>query len=98
MSSGTLLEEVCANLGVNLPENASSKIVLYPNPVSDYFKINYDVSTVYVYDITGRIVKQFKGSFEKDSEFEISSLVKGMYFVGVISNNGEALTMKIVKQ
>jgi Tol biopolymer transport system component len=64
----------------------------------DYFKINIDVSSVYVYDITGRIVKQFKGSFGIDSEFEISSLDKGMYFVGIISNDNGTSIMKIVKQ
>jgi hypothetical protein len=98
MSSGTLIEEVCANLGVNPLEVTPSKIILYPNPVMDYFKINIDVSSVYVYDITGRIVKQFKGSFGIDSEFEISSLDKGMYFVGIISNDRETSIMKIVKK
>ncbi|MNQ26597.1 Glucan 1,4-alpha-maltotetraohydrolase precursor [compost metagenome] len=98
MSTGTLVEEVCSNLGIGQAEILSSKIILYPNPVSGSFKINKDVSDIYVYDVTGRIVKQFKGAFGKDSDFEISDLVNGMYFVNIISIDGETSTLTVVKK
>ena len=98
MSTGTLVVETCANLGVGQIDIESSKVALYPNPVLSSFKINVDVSEVYIYDITGRIVKEFKGSFDKDTNFEISNLVNGMYFVSTKTIDGKRSTLSIVKK
>ncbi|MCI9843674.1 FN3 associated domain-containing protein [Flavobacterium pectinovorum] len=98
MSTGTLVEETCANLGVGQIDIESSKVILYPNPVLSSFKINVEVSEVYIYDISGRIVKEFKGSFDKDASFEITNLVNGMYFVSTKTIDGKRSTLPIVKK
>ena len=57
-----------------------------------------EASDIDVIDVTGKIVKQFKGSFEANSNFDISNLVRGMYFVKVKSNQRFETTLKLIKQ
>ena len=97
MSSGTLLVEAYT-LGINEIVSKSTQLQLYPNPVSGAFKINIEASDIDVIDVTGKIVKQFKGSFEANSNFDISNLVRGMYFVKVKSNQRFETTLKLIKQ
>jgi hypothetical protein len=98
MSSGTLLVETCSTLGVDQIDSKSTQMKLYPNPVSSMFKINEEVTDLYIYDISGKIVQQFKGSFKKDSNFDISNLEKGMYFVSAKSLDGLESTLKFIKE
>ncbi|WP_166426977.1 FN3 associated domain-containing protein [Flavobacterium psychrotolerans] len=98
MSSGTLVVEDCSTLGTNDIGAQSSQIKLYPNPVSGAFKMNVEVSEVYIYDIAGKTVKQFKGSFKTDANFEIGNLVKGMYFVKATTVDGVKSIQKLIKE
>jgi len=93
-----VLETDCSTLGIDQINTKSTQINLYPNPVSSVFKINVEASELYIYDISGKIVKQFKGSFKKDSNFDISNLAKGMYFVKAKSVEGIESTLKLVKE
>lgn len=71
-------------------------ITIYPNPVSNTFKINTLVSKVAIYDISGRLIKTFKGNFAKNKLYDISELKSALYLIQITSNKGE-LTKKIVK-
>jgi alpha-amylase len=98
MSSGTLVEETCPNLGIDTPEIETNKVSLYPVPVLDSFKINAIVSNVFIYDINGRIVKQEKGVIEANTAIEISNLKKGIYFLTANDANGSSFTRKFIKE
>lgn len=98
MSTGTLVEESCGSLGLETPLNDSAKISLYPNPVINSFKINGVVSNLYIYDLNGRIVKQQSKSLESNTDFDISELIKGIYFVTAKDENGSNFTLKIIKE
>jgi alpha-amylase len=98
MSSGTLLVEACLTLGVDQIESKSTQLKLYPNPISSFFKINEEVTQLFICNISGKIVRQFEGSFKKDSNFDISNLETGMYFVSVKSVNGLESTLKFIKE
>ncbi|TRX35239.1 FN3 associated domain-containing protein [Flavobacterium restrictum] len=98
MSSGTLVVEQCSTLGIGQNESKVSKLKLYPNPVSDGFKLNLEVSDVSVYDVTGRIVKQFKGSFGAEANFQVENINKGLYFVNATLAEGGNTTIKFVKE
>jgi hypothetical protein len=54
---------------------------VYPNPTSDYFRINseIEVETVVLYDILGKVIKSYK----KSEVYDVSNLNKGLYFVKV---------------
>ena len=97
MTTGVLLVEACVTLGVNEVNSKSTQLQLYPNPVSGAFKISIEASDIHIVDVTGKIVKQFNGTFEANSSFDISNLVRGIYFVKAKSSKGLESTLKLIK-
>ena len=70
---------------------------LYPNPANGYFTINTTAKTVEVFTITGQRVKTFVGQMD-GSEYNVSDLTNGVYLVKVSDENGNAKTMKLIKE
>jgi 1,4-alpha-glucan branching enzyme len=70
---------------------------IYPNPANTSFSISLNVSDIEIYDLTGKMIKQFKGSFTRIDTFDISSLNTGMYIVKVENYAGNIMTSKLVK-
>jgi hypothetical protein len=93
-----VLETDCSTLGVDEIAYESTQLKLYPNPTSRVFKISKQASDLYIYDVTGKIVKHFNGSFSTDSNFDVSSLGRGMYFVKIRSVDGFESTVKLSKE
>ncbi len=74
-------------------ENAVS---IYPNPIENSFQIQtngFVVNSANIFDINGRKIK----SFQNTSNFDISELPSGIYFVE-ISNDEMKTTQKIIKK
>jgi hypothetical protein len=82
------------------PEFSQLQVTLYPNPVSDVLYINSMdiINKVSVYDIQGKVIKTVSGLNSNTSEINLSSLQNGVYFISVVSENGEKLTRKVVKK
>ncbi|KAB1153590.1 chitobiase/beta-hexosaminidase C-terminal domain-containing protein [Flavobacterium luteum] len=97
-TSGFVTVEDCTTLGVNDSEFNNSQLKLYPNPTHGAFKINKAISNLSIFDITGKVVKQFNGTFQSDASYDISSLVKGMYFVKLKTISGIETTLKLSKE
>ncbi len=76
---------------------SSSKFKIYPNPVTNTFNINQSVEDLTIYDITGKLIKTFKGSFTKNDAFDISDLKNSIYLVTIKNSEGQQLTTKLVK-
>ena len=72
-------------------------IMLYPNPVKNTFKINTNASKVSVYDMSGRLVKSYKGNFSKNALFDIADLNTAVYLVRIVSGQG-MITKKMIKE
>ncbi|HMI06781.1 MAG TPA: T9SS type A sorting domain-containing protein [Flavobacterium sp.] len=76
-----------------------NKIIVYPNPVQDIFKIRFNddfMSENYnllLTDIRGSVVKKYS----KSDSYNISDLEKGLYFLNV-DCNGVKSTSKIIKK
>tara|TARA_R110002012_G_scaffold312248_1_gene522705 strand:- start:275314 stop:278217 length:2904 start_codon:yes stop_codon:yes gene_type:complete len=70
---------------------------IFPNPVKTAFKINENISDLEVFDMTGKLVSTFKGSFTKNSAFNISNLKSGIYIIKTKNNSGIQKTTKLVK-
>ncbi|MDO7171739.1 alpha-amylase family glycosyl hydrolase [Mariniflexile sp. AS56] len=75
----------------------SETLKMYPNPTNTRFSLNKDSNQVVVYNLAGKQVKQFEGSFLKGSTFDISNLSQGMYLMKVQNDTGEVNVMKLMK-
>ena len=75
----------------------SDKIVVTPNPATNYFSLNVAAKDIKVYDISGKLVKEFNGSFIANNQFNIGSLNKGVYLVVLNTNKGKTTT-KLIKK
>ncbi|TDP03981.1 T9SS type A sorting domain-containing protein [Flavobacterium sp. 245] len=78
-------------------EPKTSKVLLYPNPVSDVLYISKSTQTiekVQVYNMSGTLVK----SGSKDAEsIDLSNLIPGTYLVKVYTNDG-SINQTILKK
>lgn len=83
-------------LGVN-DISAKQDIVIYPNPFTDTITISGDVQlqSVVVYDLSGKMIKEFKGS---EKTISLHSLTSGVYMVKLNMKNGSSKTVKAVKK
>ncbi len=76
-------------------------LIIYPNPAhsSIQFAINRQgeqIADISIYDINGREIMHQKHNSSLFS-FDVSALSKGIYIVKVLSNQGEVLIKKFVK-
>lgn len=83
--------------GLSIDTESLNDIKLHPNPVDDTFSINKSVTRVSVYDITGKLVKEFKGNFEKGILFDISNLSENLYFTKIKDENDVISISKLIK-
>lgn len=82
-------------LSVN--EFEATNLTLYPNPATTSFTIDAYVTSLQVYDITGKLVKSFSGDFDKFSVFDIENLNQGVYLVKAQNAEGASKSSKLIK-
>ena len=75
----------------------NSGLTLYPNPATNTFVLNKNIEALHIYDVTGKLVKSFKGSFEKGYLFDVSNLPKSIYIIQTANSSGEKGTNKLIK-
>ena len=85
-----------ASLSTPTFDNGAS-ISIVPNPANNNFRLTDEMTKVAIYSITGQLVKQF-GNSNINTEFDISALNSGVYFVKGLSSLGRDVTLKLVKQ
>jgi len=96
--TASFVSVVSPSLGINDNVLAGKNALnLYPNPVDSYFKINSDVAAVSITDVNGKVVKEFKGTFDTNATFEVSDLTPGVYFVTAKGDSGTN-TRKMIKK
>ncbi len=76
----------------------STSLLLYPNPVNDkiYIETEVEVEDVVVYDIYGRR-QELSAVSCQPSAFDVSNLKSGVYFVKVVTSEGETLKRFVKK-
>ena len=72
-------------------------VTFYPNPVNNTFSINKDISGLQIFDLMGKLVKEFIGNFNKGELFDISQLPQSLYVAKIKNNLGAKSTVKLVK-
>lgn len=92
VSSITLAQQTLATGEVKVDKES---IMLYPNPATNFIKINNKNKTglvqVQIYSASGELVKQ--GKYPTNSEINISDLPAGVYIVKANEN-----TLKLIKK
>jgi len=63
-------------------------LLLYPNPVRGFFKINKSVEKVEIFDILGRKILSFSGSFNSEKQYDITTLKSSIYVVKISTEFG----------
>ena len=99
-------EEVCETTladepevpGEGVEENTASFNV-YPNPVNDilYIEAETEIEEVVVYDMFGRHQVTETPSHQGNVAVDVSSLNSGVYFVKIVTENGETVQRFIKK-
>lgn len=78
-------------------KDLNKKFVILPNPTTHSFEIknNTNFKSISIYDNLGRQVKEF---LKPESNYNITDLNSGIYYVRVKDNNGKVFEKKLVKQ
>lgn len=86
----------CSSVGFE--ELNSSQVILYPNPAGESFVLKgiSENATISIFDLMGKLVLQ-KTNTLPASEFNISDLMKGIYFVE-ISNVKTKKVLRLIKE
>ncbi|MDV7185788.1 T9SS type A sorting domain-containing protein [Lutibacter sp. TH_r2] len=100
ISENTEVMEVLSNVVLGTSEYSLVKNTLniFPNPVSDILNIKLsnseNIKALTISDLNGRVVYKTN---ELNSELNVNSLSKGMYFVSIETNKG-VLTEEFIKK
>jgi Secretion system C-terminal sorting domain len=86
---------------VNEIVNVSGKLYVYPNPTSDFIKIDLqdesNLKTIEIYNVVGSLI--FSQNVNSNSiSLNISSFASGLYFIRTVDNDGKMYQSKLVKQ
>lgn len=68
---------------------------IYPNPAKNYFSISNEVDAVQVFDMNGRLLKEYKGGFDANHRFGTENLNTGLYFIRY-TNQKQSQTQKLL--
>ncbi|NVO10715.1 MAG: endonuclease [Bacteroidales bacterium] len=80
-------------------DNSVSEFKMFPNPASDVLTIitNSNSNNPYtIVDIYGRIIE--RGNLKGEAQINVSTLVKGLYFVNITDDKGKTHTEKFLKE
>ena len=80
-------------IGLDEQESATS-LRLYPNPVNQVLHLegDFEKAQISIYDLTGR--KVYQGEYQH--EISVSSLNDGLYFIHVITAEGQVINQKFI--
>ena len=76
-------------------EVLQKSITIHPNPASETFMLNVTANNVSIYDITGKLIKQFDS--ESNTNYDVSDLSPALYFVRIETNKGISTQRLVVE-
>ena len=78
-------------------ELMNADLLIYPNPVTERFRINKPVQKLEIYDYTGRLVSRLEGDFFPDQEYDASWLKPSIYILRISTELGSTSRRLIVE-
>lgn len=107
--NGNILSESDGNYGagytdefsfgtLSTVEQSFAATNVYPNPSTGVFNVTSDqkIKTIYVYDVTGKLIQTFNGAGNK-SEINLSTFGKGAYILRIQTDQSVSTKKVIVK-
>ena len=80
------LNELFPDAGVNVPENNTVKMTIYPNPAVDQLNVNLSQGAdIVIFNVMGQAVRTVEGHVGANT-VDLSGLTSGVYFVNAGSN------------
>ena len=80
------LDELFSEEGVNVPENNTVKMSIYPNPAVDQLNVTLSKGAdIVIYNVMGQAVRTVEGHVGANT-VDLSGLTSGVYFVNAGSN------------
>ena len=83
----------------SIDTKTADKLIVYPNPADDVIKINgnsFDVKKIELYSSQGLLIETI--SDMSKTEFDLSALTSGLYFVKMHKYDGSTIIEKITKK
>ncbi len=85
-------------LMTGISETNKPVIQIYPNPMKNNFRVenisNIEIESISLININGQITKQFDS---KKTQFDISKISSGLYFLKISYKNGELIEKVIIE-
>ncbi|WP_374442562.1 GEVED domain-containing protein [Epilithonimonas sp.] len=90
--------DVKESLGVN--DINSKSISYYPNPVKDILNLvsEKNVTNVSIYNIEGKLVRNFASLDQSKVQLDLSTLISGTYVVKATTKDGKIKTFKVIRK
>lgn len=86
------------DIPLSIINNLSSQLIIYPNPFQETFNIKYpnkEIKSIQVFDISGKYIKTYK---QGNQNAIGKGIPQGIYWVDVLTTEGEHVYQKIIKQ
>lgn len=76
-----------------------TKISVYPNPATNYISIDQDedVKQIVIFNLVGRKMMSIN-DVEKDQQYDVSNLPRGMYLVRIVDNSNKIITTQRISK
>jgi len=95
-----IIGEQCEDFltGIDTHINTVNEIAIYPNPFSDFIRIEYNqgIHNIKLLSATGALLKIINLK-EKTTSIDTKNLRSGMYFIEIITNSNQILKRKLLK-
>ncbi len=90
---------VLANPTSSIDENATERIIVYPNPVKDLLTLN-NINENYQVKVLNSLGQPVinKNITQSQHSIDLSQLDKGIYFLQLSNNSEEVKTLKLIKE
>lgn len=81
-------------------EIEQNKIVIYPNPTTGILKVESgnQLKSYQLFNLAGQLIMQDDISNSQSQSIDISSVVKGVYLIKLLGQNGAINTFRIIKK
>lgn len=96
IAAAFLMQQWANTMSVNDFQALNDNIILYPNPTSDFFKLEkIDApSSIRIIDSNGKLVRVL--AYEPGKQIEVSDLSEGIYYISISNSNMTNSTKKLI--